>query len=81
MTYETSLRTRAARQHGVVACWQLIGDGMTWGAVRHQVRGLRELHDGVYVTGDAPISRLQLRWGAALTAPGRFVSHASAGAA
>jgi hypothetical protein len=81
MTYETTLRKRAARQHGVVACWQLIGDGMTWGAVSHHVRGLRQLHDGVYVTGDAPISRQQLWWGAALTAPGRFVSHASAGAA
>ena len=75
------LRRRAARQEGAVAAWQLLGDGMTRGAVRHQVRELRELHDGVYVTGDAPVTRRQRWWAAAITAPGRVVSHASAGAA
>ncbi|MDP9344456.1 MAG: endonuclease domain-containing protein [Actinomycetota bacterium] len=75
------LRRRAARQEGIVAVWQLRGDGLTRAAVRHQVRGLRELHDGVYVTGDAPVTRRQHWWAAALTAPGRVVSHASAGAA
>ncbi|MDP9347145.1 MAG: DUF559 domain-containing protein [Actinomycetota bacterium] len=76
MKHETALRRRAARQEGVVA-----SDGMTWAGVRHQVRHLRELHDGVYVTGDAPITQRQRWWAAAATAPGRFVSHASAGAA
>ena len=80
MTYETILRDRAARQQGVVASWQLLRDGLTWGAIEHHVRGFRQLHDGVYVTGDAPITREQLWWAAALTAPGRFLSHASAGA-
>ena len=80
MTDDT-LRRRAARQEGLVAVWQLLDDGMTRAAVRHQVRGLRQLHDGVYVTGDAPLTRRQRWWAAAVTAPGRAVSHASAGAA
>jgi hypothetical protein len=75
------LRRRAARQEGVVAVWQMRADGMSRGAVRHQVRGLREVHDGVYVTGDALLTRRQLWWAAALSAPGRVTSHASAGAA
>src|SRR6476619_7959511 len=75
------LRRRAARQEGVIAAWQLLGDGMSRGAVRYQVRELRELHDGVYVTGHAPVTRRQRWWAAAITAPGRAVSHASAGAA
>lgn len=53
------LRRRAASQEGMVAVWQLRGAGMSGGAVRHQVRGLREIHDGVYVTGDAPLTRRQ----------------------
>ena len=61
--------------------WQLRAAGLSRGAVRHQMRGLREIHDGVYVTGDAPLTRRQLWWAGALTAPGRVVSHASAGAA
>jgi hypothetical protein len=75
------LRRRAASQEGTFAVWQLRADGMSRSAVRHQVQGLREIHDGVYVTGDAPLTRRQLWWAAALTAPGRVVSHASAGAA
>jgi hypothetical protein len=81
MTYEFTLRRRAARQHGVVATWQLVGDGMTWPAVRHHTRRLRELHDGVHVTGDAPLTREQRWWAAAVSAPGRVISHASAAAA
>ena len=65
----------------MVAAWQLLGDGMTRGAVRHHVRKLRELHDGVYVTGHAPLTRRQSWWAAVITAPGRVVSHAGAGAA
>ena len=75
------LRRRATGQEGVIAAWQLLGDGMTRSAVRHRVRELRELHDGVYVTGHAPLTRRQRWWAAAITAPGRVVSHASAGAA
>jgi hypothetical protein len=79
--HETALRRRAERQCGVVATWQLVEDGLSWAAVRHRTRGLREIHDGVHVTGDAPMTRRQVWWAAALTAPGRVVSHASAGAA
>lgn len=81
MTDATEMGALAARQHGVVAAWQLAADGMTWAAIRHRTGGLRELHDGVFVTGHAPISSRQRWWAAALTAPGRFLSHASAGAA
>ena len=75
------IRRRAASQDGVFSVWQLRADGMSRSAVRHQLRGLREVHDGVYVTGDAPVTRRQLWWAAALTAPGRVASHATAGAA
>lgn len=75
------LRERARRQEGVVADWQLRGAGLTRAAIRHRTRGLLEVQDGVYLTGEAAPTRRQLWWAAALTAPGRFVSHASAGAA
>lgn len=75
------LREIAGRQQGVVAAWQLLGAGMPVGAVRHGVAGLRSLHDGVYVTGDAPVTRVQRWWAATLTAPGSTASMASAGAA
>jgi very-short-patch-repair endonuclease len=75
------LRKLAAAQAGCVAVWQLRNAGWSRSKVRHGTRGLRELHDGVYVTGDAPITRLQRWWAAALTAPGSFLAFASAGAA
>ncbi len=71
----------AARQEGVVAVWQLRGAGLSRSAVDHQVRGLPELQHGVHLTGHAPPTRRQQMLAAALTAPSRFVSHASAGAA
>jgi very-short-patch-repair endonuclease len=75
------LREVAARQHGVVAAWQLREGGWSADAVHHRVAGLRVLHDGVFVTGEAPASRVQRWWAATLTAPGRVLSFASAGAA
>jgi hypothetical protein len=69
----------AARQEGVVAVWQLRAAGLGRAAVEHQVRELLQLQDGVYLTGAGPPSRRQRMWAAALTAPGRFISHASAG--
>jgi very-short-patch-repair endonuclease len=69
----------AREQEGVVATWQLLERGMTRDAVRHQTAALRRIHDGVWVTGDAPLTRRQRVWAAALTSPGRVVSHASAG--
>ena len=71
----------AAAQAGCVAVWQLRAADWSPSKVRHGVRELRRLHEGVYVTGDAPITRLQRWWGATLTAPGSFLGFASAGAA
>lgn len=53
----------------MAARWQLLEQGMTRSAIAHQTRDLRRIHDGVYLTGDAPIT-LEQRWLAAtLTAP------------
>ena len=75
------LRLIAGQQEGCVARWQLIGEGLSPTAIRHRTRNLRRLHDGVYLTGDAPVTRLQRWWAATLTAPGSVLAFASAGAA
>src|SRR3954454_3585860 len=75
------LRVLAARQAGCVATWQLRAAGLSPKAIRHRTRGLRLLHDGVFLTGDAPPTRLQCWWAATLTAPGSVLAFASAGAA
>lgn len=75
------LRELAARQAGCVATWQLRKAGWSSHTVRHRTRNLRRLHDGVYLTGDAPVTRLQRWWAATLTAPGSVLAFASAGAA
>jgi very-short-patch-repair endonuclease len=75
------LRRLAAAQAGCVAVWQLRDAGWSRSKVRHGIRELRELHDGVFVTGDAPVTRLQRWWAATLTAPGSVLAFASAGAA
>ncbi|HEX6391632.1 MAG TPA: hypothetical protein VFZ89_19360 [Solirubrobacteraceae bacterium] len=74
-------RREAAVRDGVVSAWALVAAGMTRHAIANHTQGLRRVHDGVWVTGDAPITRRQLWWAAVLTAPGRALSHASAGAA
>src|SRR3954454_18814171 len=75
------LRQLAAGQAGCVASWQLRSAGWSWDAIRHRTRDLRRLHDGVFLTGDAPVTRLQRWWAATLTAPGSVLAFASAGAA
>lgn len=75
------LRQLAAGQAGCVASWQLRRAGLSWHAIAHRTRGLRRLHDGVFLTGDAPVTRLQRWWAATLTAPGSILAFASAGAA
>jgi very-short-patch-repair endonuclease len=75
------LRRIAAAQAGCVASWQLRKADVSWKAIRHGTRDLRRLHDGVFVTGDAPITRLQRWWAATLTAPDSVLAFASAGAA
>src|SRR5215208_7273339 len=83
--YSTACCTFCARsrlgQAGCVATWQLLTAGWSRDAVRHRTRGLRRLHDGVFVTGDAPVTRLQRWWAATLTAPGSVLAFASAAAA
>jgi very-short-patch-repair endonuclease len=75
------LRQLAAGQAGCVATWQLRGAGLSMNAIRHRTRDLRRIHDGVFLTGDAPVTRLQRWWAATLTAPGSVLAFASAGAA
>jgi hypothetical protein len=75
------LRVIASQQEGCVARWQLCRAGLSPKAIRYRTRGLRRLHDGVYLTGDAPVTRLQQWWAATLTAPGSVLAFASAGAA
>jgi very-short-patch-repair endonuclease len=75
------LRLMASRQAGCVAAWQLRGAGLSPKAIRHGTRDLRRLHDGVFLTGDAPVTRLQRWWAATLSAPGSVLAFASAGAA
>src|SRR3954469_20018892 len=75
------LRRIAAGQAGCVASWQLRRADWSWDAIRHRTRDLRRLNDGVFVTGDAPVTRLQQWWAATLTAPGSVLAFASAGAA
>jgi very-short-patch-repair endonuclease len=75
------LRRIAAGQAGCVASWQLRRADWSWDAIRHRTRDLRRLHDGVFLTGDAPPTRLQRWWAATLTAPGSVLAFASAGAA
>jgi very-short-patch-repair endonuclease len=70
----------AGRQNGLVARWQLQRSGMSAKAVRCWAAGLRAVHEGVYVTGWAPIGERELWWAAVLTAPGTVLSHASAAA-
>jgi uncharacterized protein DUF559 len=75
------LRSLARRQAGTFAVWQLRDEGMSRAAVDHHVRRHRRIHDGVYVTGDAPVTRWQRWWAATLTAPERYLSQFSSGAA
>ena len=70
----------ARRQDGVVASWQLVRAGMSEQLATYWTRGLRCLHDGVFVTGWGAITERQRAWGAVLTAPGTVLSHAAAAA-
>ncbi|MBJ7328267.1 MAG: DUF559 domain-containing protein [Solirubrobacteraceae bacterium] len=69
-----ALRTR---QHGTFSIWQLRRAGWSRKRATHATRGLREVHHGVYVTGDAPLTAMQRAWAAVLTEPGTRLSHTS----
>lgn len=66
-------------QEGTFAVWQLRFAGWSRGRIRHATRRLREVHHGVFVTGDAPLTERQRCWAAVLTEPGTYLSHASMG--
>lgn len=66
-------------QDGTLSTWQLLRAGHTAEAVRHAVKDLREVHDGVHVSGHTELTDRQRFWAAVLTAPGSVLSHASAG--
>lgn len=70
MGQERTIDEWFSENRGLVAIWQLLADGHSDGAVKHAVSGLRRVHDGVYLSGHAPLTDWQ-RWKAAtLTAPG-----------
>lgn len=66
-------------QASLVACWQLLDAGVSVDAVRHFRRQARRVSDGVYMTGHGPMTRVQRRWAAVLTAPDSVLAFASAG--
>jgi hypothetical protein len=69
MTDVRLLEGLARRQQGCVARWQLIDGGWTTARCDSALAGLRRLQDGVYVTGHAPVTAVQRRWAATLSAP------------
>lgn len=81
MTAFRSIDDLAARQGGVFACWQLVAAGWSRSRATYAGKGLRALHDGVWVTGVGPITLEQRCWAASLTAPRTVVSDTTAGAA
>ena len=73
----------AARQHGVVAIWQLRGLGLGESGVRHRVAAgkLHRIHRGVYAVGHSILSVSGRRMAAALACGSTAVaSHRMAGA-
>lgn len=73
----------AARQHGVIALFQLLALGYTVDAVRHRVdtSRLHPVHRGVYAVGRADLTK-EGKWTAAILAcqPHAALSHQSAAA-
>jgi very-short-patch-repair endonuclease len=80
---ERALSALAARQHGVVAAWQLLELGFTQEQMLLRVRQgrLYRLHLGVYAVGHLAVTR-KGRWLAAVLAAGRaaVLSHRDAAA-
>ena len=65
----------AARQDGL---WQLRAAGLSKDAIFRAVAGLRQLHDGVWLTGVLPPTDRQLWRAATLTTESSVLSHAAA---
>jgi plasmid stabilization system protein ParE len=79
---DAALRQLAATQEDLVAAWQLLAAGWTRRKIKHHLAadGWRVIHRGVYALTQAPLTQRQLWIAATLTAPGTFLSFASAGA-
>lgn len=70
-----------ARAHGGLVAWHLLVEaGLPDRRATRAVAGLREVHDGVFLTGHGPLTDHQRRLAATLTAPRTVLSHASGGA-
>src|SRR3954468_6489259 len=71
----------AARQHGVVALWQLLAIGLTASGVRTRVAAgrLHQIHQGVYAVGRPDVT-IQGQWmaGRLRCGGGALLSHQSA---
>lgn len=67
-------------QHGVFAVWQLRRAGLTRAQIRTRTKRNREVLDGVYATGHAPLTEEQWWWAAVLTHPRTALAGVSAGA-
>jgi hypothetical protein len=66
------------QQRGLFAVWQCDPDVTSHHAIAHAVRDLRQVHDGVYLSGHGPITDWQ-RWKAAtLTTPSTYLADWSA---
>lgn len=70
-----------ARAHCGLVSWSLLVEaGLSERGATRAVARLRQLHDGVFLTGHGPVTVAQSRLAATLTAPGTVLSHASAAA-
>ena len=74
------LKGLAAAQRDLVAAWQLRQLGWTWDKVRHVSADWTAVYSGVYSLTQAPLTIERRRMAATLTAPGTYLSHASAAA-
>src|SRR3954452_19770706 len=71
----------AGRQHGVVACWQLIAEAVGRGAIRRRLQHgrLHAVHRGVYAVGHRALSQEGRLMAAVLAGgSGAVLSHRSA---
>jgi hypothetical protein len=80
MTTVHRIDVLARRQHGLVARWQLKAAGWSHKRMAYQLGFLQQVHDGVYLTGFAPMTPVQVWWAATLSAPRTVLTLDSAGA-
>lgn len=79
---DVHLRRLAAAQADVVAVWQLLASGWTARRIQYwlESRHWRAVHDGVYAMTQADLTRRQRWMAATLSAPGTYLTRASAAA-